>query len=98
MSTYSEIRLHVRDVTHKSTTALPDSLFETWEPIVRTRLLTDLHPREQVTTSTVTPAANPFTIATDALEVLQLSYDDGNYERIIIRTSREQATQWQGRR
>jgi hypothetical protein len=90
MATLAEIRNHVRAVTKKSTVTLPDSLFATWEPIVRQRLLNDLQMNRQLLTAEVKPTENPFEAVSDLQEVIAITYADGLLETQVQPASLEQ--------
>jgi len=90
MATLAEIRDHVRAVTKKSTATLPDSLFDTFEPIVRQRLLNDLQMNRQLLTAEIIITSNPFEAVSDLQEVIAITYADGSLETQVQPASLEQ--------
>ena len=96
MANLSQIRSHVRTVTKKSSTTLPTSLFDTWEPIVRQRLLNDLQMNRQLLTAEVKPTENPFEAVSDLQEVISITYMLNSHEMQVQPASLEQVNAWVG--
>jgi len=101
MATYSQIKTHVRNVTHKPSSVLTGDLMDTWVDALTARINDELDASVMHVNLTITPTANPFSVAEFtggtlkvAYEILEVTYESDNGRRRLEKTSREAVTDW----